>query len=663
MHIPVVGENPDDAVNQLAEKVENANVEDKEGEIKACVAEPHDGEVTKGNGEEEEIEIKEDSKVKEEPKVEKIETPKNTNILVLGSTGVGKSTFISSLVNYLKYESLEQAMHLASLDNVATIANKVQIVDSNNVSHNFVVGKSKYLSQEHKDGESVTVKPKRYVIDMGNNKTMTILDTPGVADTRGCKQDDLNFEVILKELSEFEELHGILILLRSTDNRIDTMYKYCINELLHHLHYSAKNNIFFCFTNTRGSMYRAGPALTLLKTHLESMVNHTDVKLETTGRVFNFENEAFNVLASKLNGANFSEEDLEVYSHSWKRSSSEATKLMNTILSTPPHRVKDTECINNTREMIRKMGTPIHFCLTSIQRFLYNIEQQNENIKKHKDDLEKLKPYVMAQLDKLVWEQLDEPAIFCNKLGCHKTSKMETPKGAKEFVGRHCSASFKNKINKSSSLYWHHTFGILGGCKDCGCSYKDHSVSDIVHVKEAIQVIDEGIKGKILSKEELTAVANRRVKENLELKEKYSQEFEILSNAFAKFAIFVAHNSLVAINHDYAEYLQLEIKNLKENPNVKDREKQLEKLNEILKAHQIELDTFETARSREKEGLSPHDINLLGEEVLSLEISGRIIKDIQSHNEKQKYASSQKVKNVKVTLNKQVESAIKWLLN
>ncbi|KAN0024176.1 hypothetical protein ACTFIV_008576 [Dictyostelium citrinum] len=661
MQVPV-GEIPDDAVNQVAQKVENANIEEKEScEVNACIAEPHEGEVTKGN-EEEETKVEKEPKVEEEPEIKKPSTPMNTNILILGSTGVGKSTFISSLVNYLKYETLEQAIQLANLDNVATIPNKVQIVDSDNVSHNFVVGKSKYLSKEHKNGESVTVKPQKYVIDMGNNKTMTILDTPGVADTRGCKQDDLNFELILEELSEFEELHGILILLKSTDNRINTMYKYCINELLHHLHSSAKNNIFFCFTNTRVSMYKAGPALSLLETHLES-INHANVKLETSGRVFSFENEAFNVLASRLNGATFSEEDLEVYSHSWKRSAVEATKLMNVIANTPPHRVKDTECINNTREMIRKMGTPIHFCLTSIQRFLNNIEQQNENIKKHKNDLEKLKPFVMAQLDKLVWEQLDEPAIFCNKLGCHKTSKMETPKGTKEFIGRHCSVSFKNKINKNSSLYWHHTFGIFGYCKDCGCSYKDHSVSDIVHVKEAIQVIDEGIKGKILSKEELTAVANRRVKENLELKEKYQKEFDILSNAFAKFAIFVAHNSLVAINHDYEEYLELEIKNLKESSNVVDKEKQLEKLNEILKAHRIELVTFESARSRAQEGLSPHDINLLGEEVLSLEISGRIIKDIQSHNEKQKYTSSPKVKNVKVTLNKQVESAIKWLLN
>lgn len=32
------------------------------------------------------------------------------NILVLGETGVGKSTFINGLVNYLKYGSMDDAM-------------------------------------------------------------------------------------------------------------------------------------------------------------------------------------------------------------------------------------------------------------------------------------------------------------------------------------------------------------------------------------------------------------------------------------------------------------------------------------------------------------------------------------------------------------------------
>ena len=87
-------------------------------------------------------------------------------------------------------------------------------------------------------------------------KTIRLIDTPGIADCRGADQDVLNFSSILQYIAHIPEIHGICILLKPNNSRMNIVFKYCINELLTHLHVSAAENIAFCFTNARGTFYR-----------------------------------------------------------------------------------------------------------------------------------------------------------------------------------------------------------------------------------------------------------------------------------------------------------------------------------------------------------------------------------------------------------------------
>jgi hypothetical protein len=85
-----------------------------------------------------------------------------------------------------------------------------------------------------------------------------LVDTPGIGDPRGIDQDRLNFDNNLAYVARINELHAICVLLKPNQSVLTAHFKYCIGQLLTRLHKSAAENIVFCFTNARASLYDGG---------------------------------------------------------------------------------------------------------------------------------------------------------------------------------------------------------------------------------------------------------------------------------------------------------------------------------------------------------------------------------------------------------------------
>ena len=158
------------------------------------------------------------------------------NILLLGETGVGKSTWINGFANNMTCSSLEEAEN-----------NKIFLIPMKfGLTLDFEPRKLSTGTDNNENteiGESSTQSPKFYLFQI-DETVVRLIDTAGVGDTRGYDHDKKNFRTTLEHVSQLETLHGIIVLLQKPDNaRLNVIFKFCIEELLTHVHNSATHNI------------------------------------------------------------------------------------------------------------------------------------------------------------------------------------------------------------------------------------------------------------------------------------------------------------------------------------------------------------------------------------------------------------------------------------
>jgi GTP-binding protein EngB required for normal cell division len=253
------------------------------------------------------------------------------NILLLGESGVGKSTFINAFVNYLTFKTLEKA---ESSKPVALIPVSFVITTGNNFKEHIIkFGESDNLNNEDFDhpGQSVTQNCKSYVFNLShiNGKKLRIIDTPGFGDTRGLDQDDLNMQYILEYINNLTHLNALCFLLKPNTSQINKFFRTCLTQLLELLGPNNCQNIIFCFTNARSTFYTPGDTAPLLKDILKSLSTHNiSFNKENT---FCFDNESFRYLIALQKSIKFDDHDKEEYEISWSKSVHESKRLLNYV--------------------------------------------------------------------------------------------------------------------------------------------------------------------------------------------------------------------------------------------------------------------------------------------------------------------------------------------
>ena len=263
------------------------------------------------------------------------------------------------------------------------------------------------------NGQSATQRTLVHSVQIGSF-IVRLIDTPGIGDTRGASQDTKNMANILSVIANYEKIHGIVILLKPINSRFTLMFRFCIKELLTHLHRDAARNIVFGFTTTRGSNYKPGDTFAPLKNEL---AKNTDVDIglfEHT--VYCFDSESFRYLAAYHQKVDLG--DHADYNRSWEKSAKESQRLLTYFLSLKPHLVKSTVSLNETRHMITELTKPMSEIVRTMNATIKVNEEQIESLSNDRSKKEDIEKQLYVTMRTLKAHRLDQPRTVCAHSDC-----------------------------------------------------------------------------------------------------------------------------------------------------------------------------------------------------------------------------------------------------
>jgi predicted GTPase/D-ribose pyranose/furanose isomerase RbsD len=482
------------------------------------------------------------------------------NILILGETGVGKSTWINAFVNYLTYKTLGDAIDAGDLKCLIPCSFSTQLKDPSDPHGRFIqkdikIGKSQ---QEHDGarGQSATQCTSVYAVDIGKTR-VRLIDTPGIGDTKGLQQDNRNLADILRVLRTYDKLHGILILLKPNAARLAVMFRFCIKQLLTQLHRNAANNIVFGFTNTRGSNYKPGDTFK----PLESLL--TEYKKVEIGlfehNAYCFDSESFRYLAARQKGIDMGL--LEDNARSWEYSVAEAKRLLKHIRGIPPHQVRSTINLNETRDMIIKLTEPMALIAQKIQTSIAINNDQIAELRTTELSRAELEKSLFVQRETVESYEVDQPRTVCTHGDCVEVrndfaGRDETVIVYKTMCHKPCYLSGV-KRNQKGDPELRGCWAMDGNefCRMCGHNYMDH-----MHIYYDYKSITYKHENQDVSRELIERATDIELQQQaIELRKTAIEEFKLehaqVQEAAIQFGFFLQRHAIEPYNDATVEYV------------------------------------------------------------------------------------------------------------
>jgi GTPase SAR1 family protein len=169
--------------------------------------------------------------------------------VVIGKSGAGKTTFINMVANICqgrKYKeerlvAITQGFNLQAEDGgeIIPMVLKCNMGEFMNKQSDDVHG-GQMRSQTQRCSE-YTFETKEY--------RLTLVDTPGIGDTRGVDQDRMNAEKIAKQVASMGSFDVIILMYKGDDARKDLSVKYIISELQSMMPKDFKSNLIIAFSH------------------------------------------------------------------------------------------------------------------------------------------------------------------------------------------------------------------------------------------------------------------------------------------------------------------------------------------------------------------------------------------------------------------------------
>ncbi|CAG2178129.1 unnamed protein product [Oppiella nova] len=246
----------------------------------------------------------------------------NLNILLLGESGVGKTTFINALANYLSYKNFYDGTEQP----ICVLPESLNLFDHDTYEvENVKLGSTSIQDTiESKNKLDQALKCHNFSI---NDFELNMINTPDIDDD----WDEKNVKSLLEFISDYQEINAICVLIKPNNTQVDLIFKNCLLQLLSHLNKSAVDNILFLFTNAD----TPGNSATILISELSRVrVNTPDIDIKHNKQTIycvNYEPFTYAVAAASPNNMELTKDVKVDQAIKWKRSYAECKRLLDYI--------------------------------------------------------------------------------------------------------------------------------------------------------------------------------------------------------------------------------------------------------------------------------------------------------------------------------------------
>lgn len=565
-------------------------------------------------------------------------------VLVLGETGVGKSTFINAFCNFITYNSFGDAKKLGL--KAVLPSNFKQTLDG--IEHTIEVGQSADDNEVFSyPGASVTQAPKCYpfkVDDGADGWKINIIDTPGIGDMRGTQQDAANIAAIVHHLtSAHDEVDAILLLLNPNLPRLTIAFKYCMLELFKSLHKDCSKNIYFVFTRSRETMYEPGDTLPNLRALLKELREQHGVDIPCNpSTYFCMDSESFRYLACCQHGLQFNTAADDDFRQSWDRSVMTVSALMRRVRSTRPFSVKSMTSLYKARTVVLRLAKPMAEIRSNLQLKKQHAERLQREISAVGDDIEGLKKMIRSP----VVTKIDHPMTVCTACSSLKAGRVVYRTCHEKCVVPGVPVDTIHNVRLQRCLAMVRGFDTDAATCSCGHNWRVHQHIYYKVTEEDKMVDDEFKLAEIKAAEGALSQAQKRAAAvSLVIQELESEEKKVQACA-SKMAAFMRFNSICPVNDAIADHLEREIRTLEtqmaleqagphsphSEPDVPPESESLNAritdLRASLAQHKVERDIMLRAMKGAEIGVAvtPEDVLAMAKELQALKHSGEWIR-------------------------------------
>lgn len=564
------------------------------------------------------------------------------NVLILGETGVGKSTFINAMINYLQFETLDDAMASEALQCVVPCSFFTQCMSredpDNEIKEHFISVGSREDEMDGSKGNSATQQTNVYCVTVRSGSTsytVRLIDTPGIGDTRGPDFDEKNMTDILTTMSNYDELHGILILLKPNNSRLTVTFQYCVKQLLVHLHQNAARNMVFGFTNTRITNYTPGDTFQPLKRLLGE---NSNVGLSlSTKTTYCFDSESFRYLAASKKAVDMPNKD--DFDRSWKHSRDETERLITHFRSVSPHLTKSTMSLNGVRRSIEELTKPMAEISQIIRKNVALCTDQKAELEDKQLTGDQLLNNLHIQKIQLMSEQLDQPRTVCAHRRCTEFRDDGTGRNEKVTIYKtHCHPSchlqnVPHDVLAPPELINCTAFKGSDCCRRCGHHWSEH-MHVLYELKEHTVIVkDSTVEQQLKDHADDITLHQTAIENRIRTILEYQREREIIRDATVKFGVFLKHHSITPINDAMEAYLHSLIKAEQDKVHVGGNDAELQALTEDLQRHkeamQVMIRTLNTSTTTTDDDLTESGIGRIIGTLYNLKHFGKNLESLR----------------------------------